>query len=233
MPLSKKDIAEAVGWAPSQLSRGRFKTMPSFETVDGFKQWEVTTRKRGTSKFINDVSALVSSTQKNPESEVRDTSCGEVLIDWKKFHTEPENHLAVTLNRGMSISNMAYALLEAAVERGDIAATFGAIKNWSAALKEESEVRSKLLQQQMDERSVIALDEVKHVVGLIIQEIVTEIESMLNRGAVEANPDNPQKALNAYQVEFDRLKMRVQGVLSRVESELSSEYQEEVEQCAG
>ena len=109
---------------------------------------------------------------------------------------------------------------------------FGATKNWSAALREEAEVRARLLQQQMDERSVIALDEVKHVVGLIIQELVTEIESMLNRGAVKANPESPKVALEALQSEFDKLRMRVQGALSRIENELGSDCDEEVEQCA-
>ena len=224
MPLTKKQIAKEVGCSPALLSRGRFKAMPDFETVDEFKQWDVTTRRRGTSKFSGEIACP------DPVENSKNKESGSDLsnvIDWKKFETEPENHLDVTLQRGMSISNMAYALLDAAVERGDIAATFGAIKNWSSALREESEVRGKLLEQRIAERSVIHLDEVKNVVGLVVQELVIELEVMLNRGAVKANPESPKKALDAYQEEFDKMKMRVQGALVRIENELNNNFEKE------
>lgn len=237
-PLTKKEIAEAVGCAPSLLSRGRFKSMPPMYSVDEYKAWEVSTRMRGTSKFEGQVGSVQYSgkwehpgqsggADRGPAGADGGQQNGQIIsVDWRRFETTAENHLDVTLNRGMHISNMAYALLHEAVERGDIAATFGAIKNWSAALREESDVREKLLKQQMDQRSVIALDEVKHVLGMIIQEIVAEMEAVPSRGATRANPENPQLAQDVYQEEFDRLKMRVQAALSRIESELSSPDEE-------
>ena len=112
-------------------------------------------------------------------------------------------------------------------------AAFGAIKNWSNALREECEVRDRLLEQQQASREVIPLDEVKHVVGTVVQELVGEIESALNRGAIKANPAAPDVALRAYQVEFDAAKMRIQESLARIETELQQDSEsEEVVECA-
>jgi hypothetical protein len=231
-PLTKSAIARAIGCSPAVLSRGRFKNMPKFYSLDEFKLWDLETRERGTPKFemTDELKARAGSGRGDGEVIVHQ---GNVIeVDWRKFETTRENHLDVTLARAENISNMAYALLDKAIERNDIASTFGAIKNWSSALREECEVRDRLLEQQKASREVIGLDEVKHVHGMVIQELVGEIESALIRGAIKANPDAPDVALRAYQAEFDDLKMRIQESMGRIESELTDELESEVMECA-
>jgi len=233
-PLTKSAIAKAIGCSPAVLSRGRFKLMPKFYDLEEFKLWDLQTRQRGSPKFemSTELTARAGSARPadGPADGPETHRSNVVEVDWRRFETSRENHLDVTLARAENISNMAYALLDKAIERNDISASFGAIKNWSAALREECEVRDRLLELQKSTREVIALDEVKHVVGLVVQELVGEIESALSRGAVKANPESPDMALEAYQKEFDAAKMKVQESLSRIESELSDE-ENEVSEC--
>jgi len=213
-PLSKTEIAAAIGCAKSNLSKGRYKGMPKFYTLEEFQVWDMNTRQRvnpNTPPMI-------------PTGEAkRMNSDDPIRIDWKQHETTEDNHLSVTLARADRISNMAWALVDDAVERGDLPGTFGGIRNWNAALDAAADIRAKYLQIQIDEREVIRLDEVKHVVGLVMQELITRLDASVSRMALKANPSDPNLALKVIQGEVDGVRGAVRDALLRIDGELSTE----------
>lgn len=194
--------------------------MPKFYSIDEFREWDQAARLRGITDSGNGGRGVVSGEREGAEV---------FPVSWKEFDIEGEDYLETTLRRCEAVTHMAYGLLNRAVDAGDISATFGAVKNWTASLKETAVVRDDFLQLQKDERAVIALDEVKHVVGMVIQEIVAQMEAAAPKAAKKANPAEPKLAFNAFQTALDEVRMGVVSSLTRIESELGVYPEDEAE----
>jgi len=64
---------------------------------------------------------------------------------------------------------------------------------------------------------------VKHVVGLVMQELITRLDASVSRMALKANPSDPNLALKVIQGEVDGVRGAVRDALLRIDGELSTE----------
>lgn len=114
----------------------------------------------------------------------------------------------------------AHRLYLQAVEAKNDAQVSVRIKNWGEASKQAAAVREKFIALQEESGQLLPMDIMLDVVTEIFGSLVYAIDTMGERYATKANPENPEIAKTALEAAADEIKMRVSESDTRIQSEV-------------
>ena len=220
-PLRKTDIARAMGWNKSYLSGERFKGMPDFYAMEDFKAWYAATSPRAAPMNAGgEVSVVGGGTDGREKKTPVDGKGGRPYFDLARWDVDPEDFDIETVKRAERVVSTAYGLFELASETGDVAAAFGAVKNFGESVKQASAAKASYLDMLERQGKLLPLDDVMDVVGGVLTELRGQISRLGARVAASANPGDPALAQRVIEAEADRIFESVESAAKRIEENL-------------
>ncbi|GHC02027.1 hypothetical protein [Cerasicoccus arenae] len=241
MPLPKKPIAKkflAKYWdcSAANLSKGKYKNMPKFMTFDEADVWKYDNI---TNSPARQAAAKESAALRfgNGPGEIPHPSGDRPIVHQSKFDTG--QNVAVLLQRLQSDSEreprdgwdfdermlvqaegvveLAYALYQDAIRKGNPAHVAMQLKNWSEASKQAAAIRASFLDLVTRRGGIAEIDGVIDIVSGVLGDLRSRLDKLGDRCAIEANPSDPvlaknviDLAINAIFEEFDRAQERIE-----------------------